>query len=99
MKLSDLCSSSPGQIENANELRLDAFDRAGIPVMVDGRAVLGFLFNRTLGASTAREFRRSWVVSVAGLLDDIECRVSRTRLDIVHDRLDALHRTSFAESA
>ena len=43
MKLSDLCSSSPGQIENANELRLDAFDRAGIPVMVDGRAVLGVM--------------------------------------------------------
>ena len=100
--MSTVCSSpslSAGQIEYVNERRLDALDRAGIPITVDARAVLDFLFDRTLGTRTAREFRRNWITNVAGLLDDIENRVTRTRLDLVHQRVHALGRPPIAEFA
>ena len=100
--MSTVCSSpslSASQIEYVNECRLDALGHAGIPITVDARAVLDFLFDRTLGTRTAREFRRNWITNVAGLLDDIENRVTRTRLDLVHQRVHALGRPPIAEFA
>ena len=100
--MSTVCGSpslSAGQIEYVNECRLDALGHAGIPITVDARAVLDFLFDRTLGTRTAREFRRNWITNVAGLLDDIENRVTRTRLDLVHQRVHALGRPPIAKVA
>ena len=100
--MSTVCSSpslSASQIEYVNECRLDALGHAGIPITVDARAVLDFLFDRTLGTGTAREFRRNWITNVAGLLDDIENRVTRTRLDLVHQRVHALGRPPIAKVA
>ena len=97
-----VCSSpslSGGRIEDVNERRLDALASAGIPITLDARAVLDFVFDRTLGTRTAREFRRNWIANVAGLLDDIENRVTRTRLDLVHQRVHALGRPPIAEFA
>ena len=100
--MSTVCGSpslSAGQIEYVNECRLDALGHAGIPITVDARAVLDFLFDRTLGTRTAREFRGNWITNVAGLLDDIENRVTRTRLDLVHQRVHALGRPPIAKVA
>ena len=98
--MSTVCGSpslSAGQIEYVNECRLDALGHAGIPITVDARAVLDFLFDRTLGTRTAREFRRNWITNVAGLLDDIEHHVSRARLDLAQQRVHAVSRARYAE--
>ena len=98
--MSTVCSSpslSASQIEYVNECRLDALGHAGIPITVDARAVLDFLFDRTLGTRTAREFRGNWITNVAGLLDDIEHHVSRARLDLAQQRVHAVSRARYAE--
>ncbi len=56
----------------SNERRLDALDRRGVLVAVDGRTVLQFLFDRTLASNTTRAFRLNWGLNVAGLLNEAE---------------------------
>jgi len=64
-----------GHVLESNEQRLDRLDRRGVPVAVDGAAVLEFLFERALTTRTARELRRAWILNVAGLLNDVEGEV------------------------
>ena len=60
------------RVLESNESRLDALDRQGIQIKVDGPTVLEFLFDRTLANGTTREHRLNWMLNVAGLLNQIE---------------------------
>jgi hypothetical protein len=68
------------RIAVSNSRRLGVLDAYGVKVVVDVRAVLEFVFERTLRARTAREFQACWVRSVARLLDEVERDVPRERL-------------------
>ena len=61
-----------GHVRESNERRFEALDRRGIEVVVDGPAVLQFLFHRTLVSRSPREFRLIWMLNVAGLLKNAE---------------------------
>jgi hypothetical protein len=64
--------STFGRVLESNECRLDALDRQGIRVDVDGPTVLEFLFDRALAFGTGRELRLNWVLNIAGWLNYIE---------------------------
>ena len=68
------------RIAVSNSRRLAALDAYGVNVVVDARAVLEFVFERTLRARTAREFQACWVRNVARFLDEVERDFPRERL-------------------
>jgi hypothetical protein len=68
------------RIAVSNSRRLAALDGHGIDVVVDARAVLEFVFERTLRARTAREFQACWVRSVARFLDVVERDLPQDRV-------------------
>jgi hypothetical protein len=59
----------------SNETRLDRLDHAGVPLVVDGSAVVEFLFERVMAHTTANDFKLSWALNVAGLLNELESDV------------------------
>jgi hypothetical protein len=69
-----------GRVLESNECRLDALDRQGIPVVVDGPTVLEFLFDRALASGTARELRLNWMLNIAGLLNQVETEAYQANL-------------------
>jgi hypothetical protein len=60
------------QVLASNERRLDALDRQGRRIVVDGSAVLEYLLDRARAHNTERELRLSWVRNVAGMLNHLE---------------------------
>jgi hypothetical protein len=56
---------------DSNERRLDLLHHRGLRIVVDGPALLQFVFEQTL-AHDAVQFRRRWVLNVAGLLDAVD---------------------------
>jgi hypothetical protein len=60
------------RVLEANERRLEALDRQGVRVTVDGAALLRFFLDRAATIGTQREFRTNWVMNVAGLLDELD---------------------------
>jgi hypothetical protein len=74
-----------GRVLESNECRLDALDRQGIQISVDGPTVLEFLFDRALANGTTREHRLNWMLNVAGLLNQVETEAypaNPTRIDL-----------------
>ena len=60
---------------DSNELRLDRLDRLGVPVIIDGPALLLFMFQRLLDKNgTLAEAKLTWARDIAGLIDDFERR-------------------------
>jgi hypothetical protein len=58
---------------DSNELRLDRLDRLGVPVIVDGPALLLFMFQRLVDRNrSAVEAKLTWARNIAGLIDDYE---------------------------
>jgi len=69
-----------GRVRDSNERRLDALDRQGIRVTVDGPTALEFLFDRVLAIGSAREMRLNWMLNIAGLLNQVETEACQTNL-------------------
>ena len=67
---------------DSNECRLDRLDSQGIEFIVDGVAVLQFLFQRVLATRTAQDFKLNWALNVAGLLDQVETQTLVTRVSL-----------------
>jgi len=65
---------------DSNERRLEALDRQGVQVTVDGPTALEFLLDRALVNGTARELRLNWMLNVAGLLNHIETAAHKNTL-------------------
>jgi hypothetical protein len=60
------------RVSDSNAARLDRLHGQGVQVVVDGRDVLEFLFERVLATKTVSEFDRSWAFNIDGLLDQVE---------------------------
>src|SRR5215831_5687555 len=56
---------------DANERRLDILHQRGVRLVIDGPALLQFVFEQIL-AHDAVQFRRKWVFNVARLLDAVD---------------------------
>jgi hypothetical protein len=67
-----LTQSTLAKVRESNEARLDALASKGVSIVIDGPALVSFLFDRALACDSARDFRRSWILNVAGLLNEIE---------------------------
>jgi hypothetical protein len=84
--------SALARVLEANERRLEALDRRGVHVSVDGEAVLLFLLDRALTIGTQREFRTNWVMNVAGMLNHLDVDgVAINVLDADRQRTGARH--------
>jgi hypothetical protein len=64
--------TSFGRVLESNEHRLEALDRKGIPLVVDGRQMLQFFLDRALVSTNSREFELEWALNVAGLVKQFE---------------------------
>jgi hypothetical protein len=67
------------RVLDSNECRLDRLDDQGIEFIVDGVAVLQFLFQRILASRTTQDFKLNWALNVAGLLEHVETQTLVTR--------------------
>jgi hypothetical protein len=60
------------QLLDSNARRLDTLHHRGVDVVLDGPALLQFVFERVLATGARTDYRVNWALNVAGLLDDIE---------------------------
>jgi hypothetical protein len=64
---------------DSNEVRLDRLASHEVPVLVDGPALLLFVFQRTLVNRAKNDEKLAWARNVAGLLDELEVRTPNVR--------------------
>jgi hypothetical protein len=65
-------SSVMHRLFDSNEFRLDRLIRRGRPIHVDGKALLLFVFDRSLHERDANRARLTWARDVAKLIDEFE---------------------------
>jgi len=68
------------RVIESNERRLEALDRQGVPLVVDGRRVLQFFFDRALASVTLRDFDHEWALNVTGLVKQFETEAHATEI-------------------
>jgi hypothetical protein len=68
------------RVRDSNAARLDRLHDHGVPVVVDGRDVLHFYFERVIAAKSVSEFDRSWALNIDGLLDQVETSASTAEI-------------------
>jgi hypothetical protein len=64
---------------DSNELRLDRLALDGVPVLVDGPALLLFVFERALINRAPKDSKLAWARNVAGLLNELEDQTPASR--------------------
>jgi hypothetical protein len=64
--------SALDQLLDSNARRLDTLHNRGVDVIVNGPALLQFVFDRVLATGPRADHRLNWARNVASLLDDVE---------------------------
>ena len=65
-----------GELLDSNARRLDHLGSHGTSLIIDGPAVIEFVFERVLASRTTNEFTLKWAQNVSGLLDHLETQAS-----------------------
>jgi hypothetical protein len=64
---------------DSNEVRLDRLASDSVPVLVDGPALLLFVFQHALVDRAPRDGKLAWARNVAGLLNELEAHAPTSR--------------------
>jgi hypothetical protein len=64
---------------DSNEIRLDRLALGGVPVLVDGPALLMFVFEHALINRAPKDGKVAWARNVAGLLSELEDQTPASR--------------------